>query len=382
MARIATGAVTLTDITDGVSAIKALLTVPNHSFVSQPDGEVLAIHHSESVWKTSLNVFVSKKGIAPITATRVNGTAAPVANDTFTIRSVTATNGWTTNTDFGTDGDVFIASTGDIDERASVITIAITVRVDGISHNISLLATVSKAVEGVGGSAINMQATRNSFSFNSNSPEVESKDSAITITYSTLGFTTIPTIQKSVNSSAFSTLVNGTGVDQAVINTTAKTIVVSGANFDDSETFTVKLSNGNVSREVSIHRIQPGTSGASNILVDLTVSSSSGNGKVFRATDTNDKTITATVVDSKTGTIITHVGTGAGQLQIAYNWSQQSDVGVTTDVQVATNSARNVVLSGGVTADGNGKNTIIVGDEDIPDTKSVQYSCQVTATQH
>ena len=382
MARISTGAVTLTDITDGVSSVRALLTVPNHAFVAQPDGNVTAADHTESVWKTSVNVFISKKGTAPVIATRVNGTGAPASNDTFTIRSVTATNGWTTNTNFGTDGDVFIASTGSAATRASTITLNITVRVDGAPHNISLLATVSKAVEGVGGAAINMQATRNSFSFNSNSPEVKSKDSSITISYTTLGFNANPTIQKSIDSATYSTLVSGTGADQAVINTATRTIVVSGANFDNSESFAVKLSNGNVATEVVIYRIQPGVAGASNVIVDLTVASSSGTGKVFRATDLNDKTITATVVDSKTGLILTHVGTGAGQLQVAYNWSQQSETGVTTDVKVDSASARNVVLAGGVTADGNGRNTIIVGDEDVPDTKSVQYSCQVTVTQH
>jgi len=107
----------------------------------------------------------------------------------------------------------------------------------------------------------------------------------------------------------------------------------------------------------------------------------SNDGNVFKNNAGADKTITAKVLDMRTGGYLTHVGTGSGQLQVNYNWQRADAGGTATDVQVSSGT-RDVVSSGGVSADGDGNATIVVGPVDIADNSSTQFECEVTVTQH
>lgn len=377
MARSATGAITLTDVADGGSPISAVLSNENHSFAAA--ASTGAVSTSEKDEFASLpQVF-----IGTTTGTYKNTTVTTSSADVnkFSLGTLTSSSaGWSLSKSSATGELTMNALPTGTSNKSTTMTVPITVN-DGSSNlkTVTLNLTLNKAIEGIGGAIIILTANKQYFQYDADTNLAPSVQGDITIDVDTQGLVGTLTPYISVDGGSWGTLSQGTGADQAkTIAAGTTSITISSANFSDSNTIAVKVTGATGGSDtLSVVRVRDGIQGASALVVDLL----SNDGNIFKNNAGADKTITAQVLDMKTGSFLTHVGTGSGQLQVNYDW-QRSDAGGTgADVQV-TSGTRDVVASGGISADGDGNNTIVVGPVDVLDNSSTQFKCIVTVTQN
>ena len=377
MARSATGAITLTDVADGGSPISAVLSNENHSFAAA--ASTGAVSTAEKDEFSSLpQVF-----IGTTTGTYKNSTVTTAGADVnkFSLGTITSSStGWSLSKDSATGELTMNALPTGTSNKSTTLTIPITVN-DGSSNlkTVTLNLTLNKAIEGIGGAIIILTANKQFFQYDASTNLAPSVQGDIIIDVETQGLVGTLTPNISVNGGAWGTLSQGTGADQAkAIATGTSSITISTDNFDDSDTIAIRVAGATGGTDtVSIVRVRDGVQGASALVVDLL----SNDGNIFKNNAGSDKTITAQVLDMQTGSFLTHVGTGSGQLQVHYNWQRSDAGGTEADVQVASGT-RDVVSSGGVSADGDGNATIVVGPVDIADNSSTQFKCEVTVTQN
>jgi len=378
MARTATGAITLTDVADGGSPISAVMSNENHSFAAA--ASTGAVSTAEKDEFASLpQVF-----IGTTTGTYKNSTVTTASSDInkFSLGTITSSStGWSLTKNNTTGELTMNALPTGTSNKSTTMTVPITVN-DGSSNlkTVTLNITLNKAIEGIGGAIIILTANKQYFQYDADTNLSPSVQSDIIIDVDTQGLVGTLTPYISVDGGSWGTLSQGAGADQAkTIATGTTSITISSANFSDSNTIAVKVTGATGGSDtLSIVRVRDGIQGASAIVVTLV----SNDGNVFKNNSGSDKTITAEVLDMQTGGYLTHVGTGSGQLQVNYNWQRSDAGGTSADVQVVNSSSRDVVSSGGVSADGDGNNTIIVGFGDIANNSSTQFKCEVTVTQN
>jgi len=377
MGRTATGAITLTDVADGGSPISAVMSNENHSFAAAAStGEVSTAE--KSAFSSLPQVF-----IGTTTGTYKNSTVTTASADInkFSIGTIdSSSTGWSLTKNNSTGALTMNALPTGTSNKSTTMTVPITVN-DGSSNlkAVTLKITLNKAIEGIGGAIIILTANKQYFQYDADTNLAPAVQSDIIIDVETQGIVGALTSSISVDGGSWGTLSQGTGADQAkTIATGTTSITISSDNFDDSNTISVKVAGATGgSDSLSIVRVRDGIQGNSALVVTLV----SNDGNVFKNNAGADKTITAKVLDMRTGGYLTHVGTGSGQLQVNYNWQRADAGGTATDVQVSSGT-RDVVSSGGVSADGDGNATIVVGPVDIADNSSTQFECEVTVTQH
>jgi len=378
MSRVATGAITITDIADGGSPISAFLTNENHTFAASNLGAVTSAERGS--FSTTIAIFVGFAiGIYKSTA------VAAVVGDynKFSYGTLSSSSaGWTWAIDSSTGAITIATIPTSTTNKSTTITIPISVNDSSTTlKTVSLSLTLNKSIEGTGGAVIQLSATKQYFQYDEFANLSPAVQSDVTINLETQGIVGTLTAQKSVDGAGFTTLVQGTGADAAKLLDidgagAADSIVISTANFHDSNTLTLKISGSTGgSDSVSLVRVRDGIRGASGLYVNVT----SSDGNIFKNGTGNDKTVTCTIFDMIDGSSVTHVGTGTGQTSVVYNWQRVDAGGTSADVLV-TSGTRNVVPSGGVTADGSGAATLVVGHTDIADNSSTQFSCTVTIT--
>jgi len=253
--------------------------------------------------------------------------------------------------------------------------------------SITLVISLSKQIAGAGGQIVQMTANKQHFQYDEFAALSPSNQNNITLTMATQGATGALTAQKSINGGNYTTLsvqpatgsvegyassidIDGLGAND--------NIVITPANFGSSNTMTVRVSGANDgSDSVSLVRIRDGVRGASSLFVAL----NSSDGTLFKNNSGSTKTITCEIWDQVDGSAVVHVGSSAGQRSVNFNWQRVDAGGTSADVFVASTSSRQV-SSSGVTADGLGKSTLIIGPEDISDNSSTQFSCEVTVTEN
>ena len=384
MSRVATGAITITDIADGGSPISAFLTNENHTFAASNLGAVTSAERSN--FSTTVGLFVGF-AIGIYKHTAVAAVVGDYNKFNYTLASISSSSaGWTWAIDSTTGAITIAAIPGGTSNKSTVITIPIVVNDSSTTlKNVTLSLTLNKSIEGTGGAVIQLSATKQYFQYDEFANLAPAVQADVTINRDTQGIVGTLTAQKSVDGAGFTTLVQGTGADEAKLLDidgagAADSVVISTANFHDSNTLTIKISGSTGgSDSVSLVRVRDGIRGASGLYVNVT----SNDGNVFKNGTGTDKTITCTIFDMIDGTGITHAGTGTGQTSVVYNWQRVDAGGTSADVFV-NSGTRDVTpfVSSGATpsADGAGAATLIIGHTDIADNSSTQFSCTVTIT--
>jgi len=379
MSRIAVGAITIADIADGGSPIAAFLTNENHTFAAGTDGTIVSAELA--VFTTLVSMFLgTTAGVFKSTTVTTAGADA----NKFSIGTITSTAAtWATNINASTGAITLTAAPTGTSNLGTTLTVPITVNDTSSSlKSVTLVISLSKQIAGAGGQIVQMTANKQHFQYDEFAVLSPAGQNNITLTMATQGATGALTAQKSIDGGTYTTLAVGSGAGYAssidIDGLGANdNIVITPANFGSSNTMTVRVSGVNDgSDSVSLVRIRDGVRGASSLFVAI----NSSDGTLFKNNSGSAKTITCEIWDQVDGSAVTHVGSTAGQRSVNFNWQRVDAGGTSADVFV-TSGTRNVSATG-VTADGLGAATLIIGPEDISDNSSTQFSCEVTVTEN
>lgn len=305
MSRIAVGAITISDIADGVNPLSAVLTNQNHTFATGPSGDIETAE--KSAFDCDVLIFVGDTAAAYNSGLTVPNTFRV---DSFLPRST----GWgLTNTAGTLTMGTTPPGTGN---KGEIFDIVITVKNSiGNETTLTLVLTVNKAIEGAGGSIITMNPNRQTFQFAEGETESTNADIVIPVTLS--GNVGALTVSYSQNGGAWTGLAQGLTANKAKVlsvtddATENDSITISKENFANSDTFAVRVAGAAGGIDViSIVKIQDGNTGASSLFVSIT---SSVGGVAFKNNTGTTKILTATVYDMSTGSVIDPSG-------ITYQW--------------------------------------------------------------
>lgn len=310
--RTAVGALTISDIADGVNPISAVLTNQNHTFATPPSGSIAT--GEKNAFDCSVLIFVGN--------TTASYSSSLASNNTFRVDTFAGrTTGWgLLNTDGVLTMNTTPTGTGN---KGEIFDIVITVKNSiGNTTTLTLVLTVNKAIEGAGGSVISMNPNRFTFQFAEGATESEGTDIIIPVTLT--GNMGSLTIQYSRNGGTWTGLAQGSTANKAKVlsisddSTDNDTITISKANFGSSDTFAIKIEGSAGAIDViSLVKIQDGNTGAASLHVTIT---SSTGGNAFKNNTGAAKTLTAIVFDMATGAVV-------APSRITYQWKHD---GLTT----------------------------------------------------
>ena len=377
MPRVASGAITITDVTDGTTPISAFLTNENHTFPADTTG---------SVGETDRQAFSSTPTVFVGTTAATYTASTPTTNNTFTVGTIASSNNtWTAVVSGAGVITVSDIPTGTTTTTLStVLTVPLTVRNSGVNVSVSLSISLSKAVEGAGGAIVQMTPNKQFFSFDADGTESPSGQTNIILLVNSQGNTGTLTATKSIDGGTFSALVAGAGADQAATididgSGGDDAIAVSVENFSDSETLTIRVVGAAGGTDsVSIVRVRAGATGAAALIVVV----ESDSGTTFKTTDGSDvtRTLSCRIYDAATGAEIDPRASGT-QLDVSFTWTLGDSNG--TQVRVTSSSNRNIITSGGTAATGtitssssNRFDQLIVDATDVSTLQ--QYTCVVS----
>jgi hypothetical protein len=349
--RVATGAITILDITDGVNPLSVTLGNQSHTFAANTFGVV----SSAELATFSSDVFVY------VGATRAtyDNTANPEVN-TYKITDMDATSGWgSVNTPAGGQAVITCSTTpGNTTNKTGTVVLSIDITNSvGSSTSVEVTITWSVMIEGAGGSAIWITPSRLTFQYDETGTTTTDNDIILGLTYAgNLGALSAEYARNGSN--VWHTLVQGTTANKAKTLDLSSPhagdqIVISSANFGESDIFSVRITGVNGARDtISIIKIKDGLTGKASLFVTI---ASNKNGFSFRnnfsgngATSTA-KTLTASVFDMADGAAVQ-------ESKIAYVWQKNGvNFGGTAKTQVVTAS-------------------------DVEDNGSDQFQCNVTVT--
>lgn len=343
MTRTAVGAVSITDIKDGIHPISMVLSNQSHTFAADTAGTVTSGERG----KFSCEIF------AYIGDTRATyDSAATPANNTYKV-TVVNSSGWAHTKTTTSNQLIITASTvpGGVTNKSG--TFSVTVEIKNYLGNITTIDAVislAKAVEGTNGAIVELTPSRQTFQFDENGSSTDGdivipvraagNVGSLSAYYATNGNNTWTALAIGTTANKAKTIdIDGSGGNDQ--------IVISKANFGTNDVMSIKV-EGLVGGAdvVSIMRIQDGNTGAAAIIVNI---KSNNNGFVFKNNAGATKTLTAYVFDMADGSEIT---TG-----LTYQWEKN-----------------------GATLAGKTAKTIAVTASDIADNSSDQYSCVVTSS--
>ena len=386
MARIASGAITITDITDGADPISAFLTNENHTFSASTSGTVPPTEIT--AFSSSVQIFVG--GTAGVFQTAAVGPSTTKGR--FNIANPASVNGW--NVDVTSAGVLSLTSAGTTNsQQVNVVT---TIATGAGTVSVTLVLTLSRVNAGSGGEIITLSASKQTFTFNNAgtalSPSVQPNVSFIYTGTKTAGSTV--DFRQIVTSSS-DTVISETALVSGIARTTVTsasttfsgTITMEETDFSPNNIYTVKvriLNGSTVVAEdsISVVKVQEGNTGANAVNVKVV----SSNGDTFKNAAGTAKTLTAEIRDAVDGSLITHVGTASGQTSVHYDWRIGEVNGSVVRLDSGTRNVKSTSsvpdTTGGSTATGTGTSfsTIIVGAEDVVDGSTQQFSCIVTIT--
>lgn len=394
MARQASGAITITDITDGTDPISAQMTNENHTFSANTTGDI----------SNDERLLFSSEIIVYLGSTRLGYAAS--GSSTYKLGAISDNNSWSaTSTTTTGQAVITVAAAGDVPSGADapsgvlIIPVIVTNAANGTT-TLNLSLTLSKVSQGAGGTIIRLNPNQRAFFLDADDQETPAGQGDITTGIIYQGSQGAVTVSSSVNGAAYATVsVNPVTTPTNVPSGSIKTQDVSGDTNGSDDNFVISIENffgtdasGNLDATTntvtykvtsdnggidtfSVLAVRKGDTGASAIIVTV----ESSNGIAFKTGTSNiDKTLTTVVYDANTGTEILNKK-NSGTVDIKYEWF----LGDTTDALVQTDDTRNVVASGGtdatgtITASGSSAfHQIIVGDEDVATYQ--QYTCRVT----
>lgn len=395
MARIARGAITITDIADGTSPVSLVLTNQNHTFPALSTGSPTDI----SSFSTEALVYV---GAAPSSfigynASQVNTTGIPQGR--FTIVPVGTTDGETRRKSGSAHWSPVVNNTTGVvtasfDESAAgdyttsaVFEIVVKYHVFNINTGNSTIetakldATLSVVKEGIGGVVISLSPSSQVF-YATNTGAMKSGQSRIEVdlvTYGTTGdisvFTSLDNgnfVEQGVSGNLVSATTAGAlggwdtnDADPLETGTTINKGTVSKLIFypanigDNNNSLSIKVTGSNGGSDtIAIVKVRDGLAAISVVIESNT------EGFVFKNNTGAKKTLTARAYDMATGNEITS--------GLTYKWYRDNGA----QVMVDNLTSREVQASGGVHAT---TQTIKIEADDIADNSAELFTCEVTA---
>ena len=393
MARTSTGAITITDITDGTSPISVFLSNENHTFPAAEDGSVQAADING--FSTLVNTFI---GTSNATFDAVSTTDAAMSNNTYRIAKNSANNtdgvevagtGWPTGSTWAITDDsglakvtgpsTALADTSD-DSATATINVRIKNSVGGV-NSVALTVTLTKSINGSGSDTINLVSSSQVFTAD-NSGTLDAGQTDIILEIATAGDPGAQQYFTSENGGAYSQVTTASSAEGGIeafstdgssyttsgtIDTGSTHLRIAQENLGTLDTLSIKVTGSSAALgqdSISIIKIKSGADGESAILVVV----ESSNDNVFKNSAGSDKTLTCRVYDAGTGSEISAAG-------ITFTWRLGDSSGSLVEVDSGT---RNVNAGSGVTAGGTGAtfNNIVVGASDV--ATSQQYTVHVS----
>ena len=340
--RVATGAITLLDVADGVNPLAVTLGNQAHTFAANEHGEIKA--EERALFSSETFVYVGG------TRAVYDASASPAFN-TYKITSTVVTPNWSAKQTI-TGGQAVITCDGTPENSANrsgtvVLTIAITNSLGNVTP-VDVTISWGVMIEGAAGYAIYMVPSRLTFQFDETG--TTNRDNNIELQVSYAGNLGTISAEYALNgSTAWAPLLVGTGpgkasvIDVDGLNADDK-IVITPDNFGTADIFTIRVKGLNGGFDVaSIIKVTDGFKGNASLFVSIESSSA---GFAFKNNTGPNKTLTASVFDMSDGAEIT---TG-----ISYRWQ------------------KNGVNFGGTIK------TQVVSATDVQDNGSDQFQCNVT----
>jgi len=366
--KIGSGAITLTDIMDGVQPVVFQLSNESHAFVADPTGEVGADITS---FKCDTLAWVGETSAeyldrAQVEITEQNKTSY---KGKYNVTVTSNKSSWVPKVvSMGTSARITMDAvpTGTTDKSASLNVKFKVVNSIGNIVEGERLITLTKGIQGVDGVALRLEADSNYFMADADN-QITTPD-VITVKTKVIG--DCGTIQAFIK--------KDDGVEQPVetfVDADANSdgyndtnITVTKEFFGSSERCTVIVRGSaaaTASDVLTIARVKEGQRGKAALSVFI---SSDKRGMIFKngSADTHRKTLSAKVYDMETGS---EISSG-----MTFLWKADGEV-------VKVDAGENVVPIGTTNAINATNSYIIVGSEDIPDGESVEYSCEVTVSE-
>ena len=366
--KIGSGAITLTDIMDGIQPVVFQLSNEAHAFVANPAGDVGDDLNSfdcfTDVWVGEDKASYLDRGVVAITESN----KANYKNK-YNVTVTSNNSSWVPK--LVSSGDrakitLDAVPTGTVDKSASLKVLFTCVNTIGNIVESERSITLTKGIQGVDGVAVRLEADSNYFMAdadnNITTPEM------ITIKTKVIG--DCGTLKAWVKKDG--------GVETPVDTFVQKdadadgyndtNIIISKEYFGlcDRLSVIVRGSAASTASDVlTIARVKEGQRGKAALSVFI---SSDKNGMIFKngSSDTHRKTLSAKVYDMETGTEISD--------GITFLWKGDNEI-------VKVDAGDNVVPEGSSGAVNATNSFIIVGSEDVPDGESVEYSCECTVSE-
>ena len=395
MARTASGAITLVDVTDGTTPVSAFLTNENHTFSANAGGTVADAERMG--FSSQVQLFI---GTTP--GTQIANTTQPAMEGQFRVLPIGTTGntsrqdgmGWQFGISPAAGGAITLTSVTDTSDDSATLDVLVQYH-NGIALQLlTLTLTVTKVRQGAGGVVVTMAPTKQYFTADNAGTIIAGSpnDVDVQLNVNTVGTTGALTIATSQNGGAFTPQTStsagiggivGYNLDQSTTQvqgafptaitsggSSAFALFVDATNVGANDTLAVRITAGNGGGDtVTIIKVREGAAGANAIIVTVT----SNNDTVFRTGENNPmKTLTCTVYDADNGMEVTDNA-------ITYTWTRSGSGTAPAGAVRISSTSRIVQDSGGRPADqtrAQGGQTIIVEQDDV--TNREQFTCTVT----
>ncbi len=360
MSKIASSSITLIDVMDGEQPITMFMSNANHTLVADANGYIQDVE--KSVFESLSTVFIGETE-AVYSETDISGD--PANNKyKYNLEVTSAKDGWTCTTEIdGNKGKITLDTvpTGTTNKSATIDVVVTVVNEKGNIQTGNMIISLSKGIQGVDGVAIRLEANKQYFVADGNNALIPNQND-VSIEIKAIGEIGTLTAYKRINGGSEVEITDVVFADDDDDGVNDTNIVISSAEFDSADTYTVIVrgtGGATVSDSISIARVKQGIKGESAISV---VISSDTNGNVFKNgnLDTHTKKISARVYDMETGNEIT---TG-----VTYLWKLNGE-----NAKVDTDE--NITPSG---EDDATESYVNVESSDVPDGGAIDLTCEVS----
>ncbi len=375
MNKIGIGAITLTDVMDGINPIVFQLSNESHTFVADQNG--LIGDAEKATFDCFADTYIGETK-ATYTETVITDDNKADMKSKYNV-TVTSTNGAWTSAQVSETGSVKITMdvvpTGTV-EKSTTLEVAFKAvnKVGNIVEGTRIIS-ITKGIQGVDGVAVRLEADHNYFLTDS-AGNFNNPSDQVTIRIKTIGDVGALTATMTKDGGTATSIdLTQADDDDDGYNDTNLVLKANDADdgtpfFGDSDRVTISVSGdaaSTASDVITIARVKAGKKGEAAITVFV---GSSEKGTIFKngSSDTHKKTLTAKAFDMETGNELT--------ADLTYAWKTRNDAGDLVSVYV--DDTANVVPADTTDAVVAAGVSIIVGSEDVPDGESAEFTCDVT----